>query len=259
MILAMNIGNTNFAFGFKEEGEPKVFRYPIQSIGSQTDFEQVILRSMGQEHIKREEIDGAIVSSVNPKLTPYLYDATQCLFGLSPLVVDDTINMKLNLSNYDAKRIGADRIAVCEGAVSQCVTPMIVFDFGTATTINVMDGAQQFLGGSILTGITMGLAALSTGTAQLPKNDSSEWLDQPQLIGQDTRACLISGALFGNAAMLDGMVQRIEAALHQQVTVFLTGGNARYISEICQTKVIYEPDLLMRGLFVLYKNNKGIR
>ena len=247
MIIAMSIGNTNFVLGTKEDNQISVGRYPAKLIGSKEDFIKIITDSTDIKKVK-----GIIISSVNPGLTPYLTEAVKIIFSLSPVIVNSDLKMKLDLSLYDTKLLGSDRIAVCEAAAGRYKEPAVIFDFGTATTINVIDSGNKFLGGSILPGISMGLNALYKDTAQLP--DIALSAASP-LMGLNTKDCITSGAVFGNAAMLDGMVQRIEDSLSEKTAVIVTGGNAGNILPVCRTKVIFIPELLISGLFELYESN----
>ena len=247
MIIAMNIGNTNFVLGTKENNNVNVTRYPAKFIKSAEDFMNIIT-----DNINIKKIKGIIISSVNPKLTPYLADAVKIIFSLSPVIVRYDMKMKLDLSLYNTKLLGSDRIAVCEAAAAKYEKPAVIFDFGTATTINIIDSKNRFLGGSILPGISMGLNALYKDTAQLPDIHLSA---ETPLMGLNTKDCITSGAVFGNAAMLDGMVQRIEDSLGMKAVVIVTGGNAGSILSVCRTKIIYEPELLIYGLFELYGSN----
>ena len=258
MILVMNVGNTNFTVGLKDINYTNVYKYPSNSIDSCDDFKNAINISIRCSNIKHEYIKGIIISSVNPTITDKLMLAAYELFSLSPTIVRPIMNMKLNLSNYDTKLIGSDRIAICEAAVEKYTLPIIVFDFGTATTINVIDSSGYFLGGSILAGVSMGLDALKNDTAQLPHTILSDLpfsSGKLNLIGHNTNQCLISGALFGNAAMLDGMTERIESLLGQKTNIILTGGNAKYIIPLCRSNVIHEPELLIDGSYLLYLQN----
>jgi len=241
----MNIGNTNLLLGLIKDGRISSIRQPVDSLLSRDDFTHVIKRFLsGME----ESVTDAIISSVNPRLTKHLEDATNELFAITPLILNKSMSMKLDLSCYDTELIGSDRIAVCEAAAMKYNTPSIVFDFGTATTINVVDGYNRFIGGAILPGLMMGINALSKNTALLP---GVELALQAPLIGRNTRECILSGAIFGAASMLDGMKHRIEEQLGQKATVIITGGNANYIMPICKAGVIHAPDLLLEGLYIL--------
>ena len=129
---------------------------------------------------------------------------------------------------------------------------MAIVDMGTATMITVIDENGAFLGGSICTGVKISMEALTTRTAQLPAIS----LEQPKrVIGRNTVECMQSGLMVGTAAMLDGLVDRMEEELGQPMTVIATGGIARFVIPMCRREIIYERDLLLKGLAILYKNN----
>jgi type III pantothenate kinase len=184
-----------------------------------------------------KNITGAIISSVNPSKTKLLETAVKELFKITPRIVEAVT------PHYNGK-VGVDRYVICRAAASKYSPPLIVFDFGTATTINVIDANGHFIGGSILAGMMTGVNALASSTALLPKIELSS---NAPLIGRNTEECISSGAVFGNASLLDGMVSRIEP----NATVVVTGGNAEYVIPFCKTEVIHEPDLLLKGLVLL--------
>lgn len=255
MVLAINIGNTNFVFSWKESGNTQIVRQYIDFFKTENDFKKFIKNTMTNFKIEQKSVTGVVFSSVVPRLTVILEDVIQKMFKVKPLIVNYKISMNLNLDNYDKTKIGNDRIAICEYAIKKYDTPLIIFDFGTATTINVITNNNCFLGGSILTGVIMGLNTLNKNTAQLKKAEINK--TKLKIIGENSEECLISGAIYGNAAMLDGMVSNIEETLKQKATILVTGGNAIYILDVCKTKIIYEPDLLIEGLYCLYYKNKG--
>jgi type III pantothenate kinase len=246
MILAMNIGNTNFSIGHIKNGRIHTARFPTASLKTQMDFADSIRQSLAGT---AKGVEGVILASVNPAVTHHLENAVKQLLGVAPLTANASMSMSLDLSCYDTKTLGIDRIVVCEAAVSKYEGALIVCDLGTATTINVVDGNKRFLGGSILSGLTMGVNALASNTASLPQIELNSC---PPLVGRSTQECIASGAIFGHAALLDGMTARIEEALGQKATVIVTGGNAGYILPACQDRVMYAPDLLLEGLFGLY-------
>jgi len=248
MILAMNIGNTNFTLSGKQDNRIQTVRQGRELFNSPNDFVRIILQTINLWETTPESVTDVIISSVNPGLTGYLENAVNEVFSFTPKMVNASMNMKLDLSHYDTSLIGSDRIVVCEAAIAKYTTPLIVFDFGTATTINVVDHNGCFLGGSILPGLVMGINALSKDTALLPLVAFSP---HTPLIGKNTPECIASGTIFGSAAMLDGMVARIEKLLGQEVTVIITGGNAEYITPFCECRITYEPNLLIEGLYIL--------
>lgn len=246
MILAMNVGNSNLSIGVEKNDKIIAVRYPVTLFESKRDFKQAI------SQFSSKKVCSVIISSVKPELTDILVQAMRETYGIEPLIINSEIKTTFNLSRYDTKLIGSDRIAVCEAAVNKYSSPAVIYDFGTAITINVIDKEKNFLGGSILPGLSMGLNSLSKNTSMLPKLGL---ISKAVLIGKNTEECLISGAVFGNSSMFDGMTKRIETFLGYSFPVIATGGNARDIIPHCETKIIHEPELLLEGLFYLYKNN----
>ncbi|MDR0983915.1 MAG: type III pantothenate kinase [Ruminococcus sp.] len=252
MVLAINIGNTNFTLSGRQKDFAKTVRHKSEIFKSVNDFRKIIEETLSLWNIKSETVVGVIISSVNPFLENHLKNAVNRLFSLTPLIVNTSMNMELNLSHYDTSLIGSDRIVVCEAAIAKYNTPFIVCDFGTATTINVVDSNHCFIGGSIIPGVMVGIKALTQNTAQLPFIELST---NQKLIGRNTEECITSGAVFGNAAMLEGIVLRIENLLNQKINIIITGGNAEYILPACERKIIHEPNLLTDGLYILYHRN----
>ena len=130
--------------------------------------------------------------------------------------------------------------------------PLILIDMGTATTVSVLDEKGGFLGGAIMAGVNLSLNALNSGTSQLPKID----LHNPgKVIGRNTDECMKSGAVYGTACMIDGMIDRVEKELGRKTTVIGTGGLAPVIMRHCTHEILLEDDLLLLGLGVIYQKN----
>lgn len=149
-------------------------------------------------------------------------------------------------------KVGRDRLADAAAAAAHYPLPCMTVDLGTATTYNVISANREFLGGFIVPGVQTSLRAISAGTAQLPPIAP----EPPEhLIGANTVAALNNGAMFGTAAQLDGLADRVEAELGQPLTVVVTGGLAPYITPCCKRKVIYDADLLFKGLALIWEKN----
>ena len=252
MVLAINIGNTMIAAAL---GDRESF----------TTTRILVLASEAAEFTKRLEefietqatkVSGAIIASVNPNMTEMVERVVTKLFGVSPFHVSTSLDMRLDLSNYDTSLIGSDRIAVCEAAICKYALPAVVFDFGTATTINVIDKSGKYLGGSILPGLLTGAKALAVNTALLPLSGLTDQFEPVPLIGQNTMECIQSGIIHGNAAMFDGMIERISQQIGE-VSVIVTGGYAKYLLPMCRSAHVYDENLLITGLYELYKGNVG--
>ena len=159
----------------------------------------------------------------------------------------------LNIKVENPSQTGADLVVGCVAALREHKAPLIVIDMGTATTIVVLDKDGAFIGGSISPGVKISMDALTDRTALLPGLQ----LDQPKkAIGRNTIDCMRSGIMLGNACMLDGMVERMEAELGYQTTVVATGGIAKFVLPLCKREMIYDKDLLVKGLAILYRENR---
>lgn len=151
------------------------------------------------------------------------------------------------------ERLGQDRIADAAAAAAGYPLPCMTVDLGTATTYNVIDAQRRFLGGFIVPGVLTSLRAISARTAQLPPIAPEA---PARLIGKNTEECLNSGAVYGTAAMLEGLADRVEAELGAPLTVVATGGLARGIIPCCRRDILFDGDLLFKGLAVLYRRNR---
>jgi len=253
MILAVDIGNSNIVFG-GVEGNDIVFEARIRTETTKTSDEYCVDLKIILDvyHVKPEVIEGAIISSVVPQVLNSVKTAILKLTGKTSLVVGPGLKTGLNIKIENPAQTGADLVVGCVAALREHKAPMIVIDMGTATTMIVLDETGSLIGGSISPGVKISLDALTEGTALLPGLQ----LDQPKkAIGRNTIDCMRSGIMFGAASMLDGMVQRMEAELGQKTTVVITGGIAKFVMPLCSTPMIYDKDLLIKGLIALYRDN----
>jgi type III pantothenate kinase len=168
-------------------------------------------------------------------------------------VVGPGLKTGLKIQIENPNQVGADLVAGSVAALREHKPPLIVVDMGTATTMTVLNEEGALIGGSIGPGVKSSLDALTERTALLPGLQ----LDQPkQVIGRNTTDCMRSGIMLGAACMLDGMVERMEAELGCAATVIATGGIAKFVIPMCRTAVIYDRDLLIKGLALLYRENR---
>ena len=175
------------------------------------------------------------------------------LTGKTSLVVGPGLKTGLNIKIENPAQTGADLVVGCVSALREHKPPMIVVDMGTATTVVVLDETGALIGGSISPGVKISMDALTDRTALLPGLQ----LDQPKrAIGRNTIDCMRSGIMLGAACMLDGLIQRMEEELGAKTTVVVTGGIARFVIPMCKTPMIYDKDLIIKGLAALYWENK---
>ena len=255
MILAIDVGNTNIVLGLIEDGKISSVAPRIASDVHKTDYEFAVAieNMLDFVGVDATEAEGAIISSVVWPLTSTLQSAVKMLTGKKALVVGSGLKTGLNICIDDPGEVGADLVVGAVDALTVAETPLIVVDMGTATTVTVIDDGNRFLGGAILPGLRLSMDALSSGTSLLPRVS----LDAPKkVISTNTVECMQSGAIFGSAAMIDGMIDRMEAELGKRATVVATGGLAGSVTPFCTHKIIYEPDLLLKGLSVLWEKNR---
>lgn len=260
MILTIDIGNTTVSLGGLERDPHhgytvrfcgKVDTVPAWGV---TDYLQAIRRLLKKLGAASETFEGAVLSSVVPCLIVPLSNCVRILTGKDPVLITKDSETGLTMQVPEPGRVGLDRLVDAAWVAERFPLPAVTVDMGTATTFNVLDENRQFLGGIIAPGLDTSLTALSDRAAQLP----NVALDTPDyVIGRNTEECMLSGAVVGAAAMVDGMVSRIEGELGQPVTLVITGGLARYAESLCTHPHVYDPHLLTKGLGLLYDKNCG--
>ena len=202
--------------------------------------------------VSREEIDDCIIASVVPPVFNSVQTGVLKVIGKQPMVVGPGLKTGLNIHVDIPSQVGSDLIVAAVAALAEYKAPLILIDMGTATTIEVVEPENVYMGGVIFPGVRVALDALTSRAAQLPGIS----LDQPrQVIGKNTVDCMRSGTMYGNAAMIDGLIDRIEEELGHSSTIIATGGLARFITPLCKREIIVEKDLLLKGLNILYKKN----
>lgn len=253
MILAVDIGNTNVVLGCMEDDEI-LFLERMATDRRATDMEYLVrIRSvLKYRGIDPENLDGAIICSVVPIVTMNIRPAVEQLIGKQAVVVGPGLKTGLRINIDNPGALGADRVADAVAAVNLYPVPLITIDMGTATTVGVVDETRTFIGGMIVPGVMVSLNALAGGTAQLPHIS----LDPPKhAIGRNTVECMQNGIIYHNAAGVDGMIERIEAQLGKKCTVVITGGLSTVIAPHCKHEMIHDPELLLKGLMILYRKN----
>ncbi len=256
MILALDIGNTNIVLGCVDKNNKVNSLFRIKTDISRTSWQYAVeIKSMlSINNVNKTELSGCIISSVVPPLTGVIKQAVQIVAELEPMVVGPGIKTGLNIALDNPAQTGSDLVVDAVATIKQYKTPAIIFDMGTATTVSVIDEDKTYIGGMIIPGIMISQEALTSRTSQLPKIS----LDSPKkVIGKNTIDCMKSGAVYGNAAMVDGVIERIEQELGQTATIIATGGLASSIMPFCKRKdIIVDNDLLLKGLRIIYDKNK---
>ena len=253
MILAVDIGNTNIVIGGIQDNEI-LFEARLRTESTKTSDEYCIdLKMILDIHkVDIQNVSGSIIASVVPQVLNSMKTAIKKLCGIQSLVIGPGIKTGLNIRVENPAQTGADLVVASVAALRLHKPPLIVVDMGTATTMVVLDESGALIGGCICPGVKISLDALTRRTALLPGLQ----LDQPKrALGRNTVDCMRSGTIIGAAAMVDGMVQRMEEELGCRTTVIATGGIARFVIPYCKTPVIYERNLILKGLAALYREN----
>lgn len=253
MILAVDIGNSNIMLGGFQDGELSVVLTLATDVKRTADeYASSILSLLSLHGIGKEEITGAILSSVVPPLNAVLKNAIRLLFSIEPLTVGPGIKTGLNIHCDAPSSVGADLICASVAVCRLYATPALIVDMGTATKMIVVNEKGAFVGVSILPGVTMGQDALAERTAQLPRIELSA---PPSAIGKNTVDAIRSGVVFGNAAMVDGMIDRIFDEFGSPLPVYATGGLMKSILPYCKHEITLDENLVLRGLYILYEKN----
>ncbi|MDO5477535.1 MAG: type III pantothenate kinase [Clostridia bacterium] len=253
MILAIDIGNSNIVVGAIKNGEISfISRLETNHNRLEDEYATYILGILQLYGVDKNEFEGAIISSVVPPLSAVLSHATEKLIGKTPLILGPGIKTGLNIKTDNPSQLGSDIVANNVAALTKYGGPVIVIDMGTATTISVSDEKNSFVGCAIMPGITTSLNALTKKAALLQEIS----FEAPKCaIGTNTPDCMRSGVILGAASMVDGMVERFLAELGKDAKVIATGGHARYVVPHCKSEITYDPDLLLTGLYTIYKKN----
>ncbi len=253
MIIAIDIGNSNIVLGCLENGSICFeARMATDRIKTADQYCAELKTMLGLFDVDPANVEGSIVSSVVPLVQQVIVQALERLTGKPCLTVGPGLKTGLNIKIDNPAQAGSDLIVGAVAAIDAYGAPLCVIDLGTATTISVIDRDKVFRGGSIAPGVMLSLNALSSGTAQLPAIS----LEQPRkVVGTNTVDSMRSGLLLGSAAMLDGMLERIEDELGYSTRVIATGGLAKFIVPLCKRKMEIDDHLLLRGLDLLYRRN----
>ncbi|WP_018888025.1 type III pantothenate kinase [Paenibacillus massiliensis] len=254
MILVVDIGNTNIVLGIYHNRE-LLHHYRILTSRQSTEDEYGVLihNLFGMKSISFQDIEGVIISSVVPPLVKVLEQMCTKYIGKTPLIVGPGIRTGLNLRYENPREIGADRIVNAVAAVEQYGGPLVVVDFGTATTFDCIDDQRNYLGGVIVPGIGISTEALYQRASKLPRIE----LEKPKkVIGRNTVSAMQSGIIYGYAGQVDGIVARIRQEMQAEPTVIATGGLAELIAG--ETTSIQEiaPLLTLDGLRIIFERNR---
>lgn len=250
MLLTADIGNTSITLGlFEEDALVEEYRLASDKDLSLEEYE-VLLKTLFKEF----NVDGAIISSVVEELTKKFKTAVDNVFKLDAIILSTDINTGVKIALDIPNEAGADRIANAAGAYVLYKHPVIVVDFGTATTFDIVNGNGEFVGGIIAPGLNLQLKALNKFTSKLPRIEVAL---SNSAIGHNTTDAILSGVLRGSAAMIDGLIEQCEKELDAKAVIVATGGYSGLIANYLKRHFDFiNPTLTLEGLRYLYQINK---
>jgi type III pantothenate kinase len=260
MILAIDIGNTHTVMGVFEESK-LLFDWRVTSSLQRTDDEvgaylKLFLREAG---VESKAIKGIGISSVVPDLTDVFAAMAAKYFHVEPLIVSSEIDLGFNIHYADPKTVGADRLCNAVAGFAKYGGPLIVIDFGTATTFDVVGRTGDYLGGVISPGIETSAVDLHRRAAKLPK---VELHFPPAVIGTDTTASMQAGILYGALDAMEGMVRRLQEELFKgekkEGQLVATGGFAKFMCDHSKLKIHWEPSLVLDGVRIIYEKAHNV-
>lgn len=243
MLLAVDIGNTNITIGiFKNSRLLKRYSIPTRQNGYSKALKKIC---------HKYAVDDAIICSVVPTMTNLFTSEVKRFTGKNPLIIGKDILVPIKNCYQKPRQVGIDRLVNAYAGVVLYGAPLIAVDFGTAVTFDIISRKKEYMGGMILPGLAISLEALFKRTALLPKIK----LDLPkELIGRNTKNSMLSGIIYGFAAMTDDLAQRIKKQIGKKAKVVGTGGNINFIRNYCRCFDHINADLTLRGIYLIYKN-----
>lgn len=254
MLLAIDIGNSNVVIGcLDKEGKAQCLLRMVTDLKKTEDeYAAGIQTLLTHNGVDCAGFEGAIICSVVPPLTEIFHIAVERITGKNAIVVGPGVKTGLQVMIDEPASLGSDLVAAAVAAMHSYPLPVIVIDMGTATTMTVVDEGNKFLGGAIIPGVALSMSALSSGTSLLHK---VPMVAPKKCISGSTTSCMQSGAVYGNAALLDGMIDRFEAELGKKASLVATGGIASRIIPHCKRDIVYDEELLLKGLAIIYQKN----
>lgn len=253
LIFVFDVGNTNMVLGVYDKEELK-YNWRIETNRSKTEDEYgIIIKNLFENvGLRLSQIEGIIISSVVPPIMLALERMCQRYFDLKPLVVGPGIKTGLDIKYENPREVGADRIVNAVAAIHEYGSPLIIVDFGTATTYCYVNEQKQYMGGAIAPGIHISTEALYSKAAKLPR---IEIVAPEGVVGKNTVSAMQAGIVYGYVGQVEEIVKRMKIQSKEKPTVIATGGLSSLIAKETTVIDIVDPFLTLKGLQLIYKRN----
>lgn len=255
MLLAIDAGNTNIVFAAFEDGKQVgLWRCATEARRTADEYVVYLDRWFAQADLDPTALKGAIIASVVPDATFHLKALCRDYLGVTPMMIGDpSLDLGVKALVDRPEEVGADRLVNAVAGLALAKPPLIIIDFGTATTFDVVDADGNFRGGAIAPGVNLSLNALHNAAAKLPRVAVAK---PAKAIGSNTIEAMQSGMFWGQVSTIEGMVARMKTELGQEATVILTGGLAGLFTGSSSVIDAIDPDLTLRGLYLIYERNQ---
>jgi type III pantothenate kinase len=253
LLLLVDIGNTNVKFGIDINGELKNRWRVHTDRSSMPDEWWIVLTTLAvADGVELTSIDGAVVSSSVPSVTPWITTMIQSRIGVEPVVVGPTTDLGITVDVDNPTEVGPDRLVDVAAAYEKFGGPVVVLDFGTATTLNIVNHDGAFIGGAIAPDLRSAHDALVGKAAKLT---SVDLVFPPSVIGRNTVAAMQAGIMLGYVGLVNGLIAQIDEELGEQPIVVSTGGFGEVFMERCPRISTYAPDLTIDGLRLVWRRH----
>lgn len=255
MLLVFDVGNTNIVLGvYDQDRLIRHWRLSTDRNRTVDEYGMMICNLFRLTELDHRVIDAIIISSVVPPIMPTLEEMSQLYFNVDPLIVGPGIKTGMPLHYDNPREIGADRIVNAVAGYELYGGPLIIVDFGTATTFCVISSKGEYLGGAITAGIGISTEALFQRAAKLPR---IELVKPKSVIGRNTVSSMQAGLIYGYIGLVDGIVRRMKDEIKSEAKVIATGGIAELIAHDSETVDKVEPYLTLEGLRIIYNRNRS--
>ncbi|WP_418968928.1 type III pantothenate kinase [Alloscardovia omnicolens] len=253
MLIAVDIGNTNIVLGFMQGSDiTHIYRLTTSNVRTSDEYGIHLLQFLSLSGYKREDVDDVIVCSVVPSVMHSFRGSIEKFLGKTPLVVGPGVKTGMAVRIDDPKSLGADCLVDCVAAYNLYGSPSLVIDMGTATTFNYIDKSGSITMGVIQTGLQTSARALAGHTAQLPEVE----ITAPRtVLAKNTFSAIQTGLYYGFLGGIERLIQQCRTEIGEDFTVVATGGLGRVIEHDCTMIDVYDPDLIFKGLKIIYDKN----